>query len=142
MSHTPFGYSIQEGKAVICEKSADQVKALFQSYLSGLSLADAANESGIKRYHASLSRMLANKRYLGDDFYPPIIDDNTFAAVKNERLRRAKMLGRLVVRDKTSSSVRQMHFMISTIETQYEDPFRQAEYVYSLIESEVHIDGD
>jgi hypothetical protein len=132
---------IQGGRAVINEKSTDQVRALFQGYLSGLSLAEAAKEAGIKRYHSSLARMLTNKRYLGDDFYPPIIDDSTFDAVQAERVRRAQLLGRMVDQVKTKSSVRPLRFTISSIDTQYKDPFRQAEYAYSLIESEVHMDG-
>lgn len=141
MGHTPLGYMIQGGRAVINEKSTDQVRALFQGYLSGLSLAEAAKEAGIKRYHSSLARMLTNKRYLGDDFYPPIIDDSTFDAVQAERVRRAQLLGRMVDQVKTKSSVRPLRFTISSIDTQYKDPFRQAEYAYSLIESEVHMDG-
>ncbi|SKB00874.1 hypothetical protein SAMN05443428_1513 [Caloramator quimbayensis] len=42
MSHIPFGYTIQNGKAVVNEKEAVQVKELFETYLSGLSLTEAA----------------------------------------------------------------------------------------------------
>ena len=48
MSHTPFGYRIENGKAVIDKEAAEQIKVLFQSYLSGDSLATAAKKAGIK----------------------------------------------------------------------------------------------
>lgn len=64
MNHTPFGYIIENGKAIIDEKAEAQIRNLFQLYLSGLSLADAAGKAGIKRCHASISRILTNKRTL------------------------------------------------------------------------------
>ena len=74
MSHTPFGYRIENGKAVIDKEAAEQIKVLFQSYLSGDSLATAAKKAGIKGFHSGIGRILRNKRYLGDEFYPAIID--------------------------------------------------------------------
>lgn len=43
--------------------------------------------------------MMLNKHYLGDSFYPAIIDKTTFDAVPIELEKRASKLGRL---DKTS----------------------------------------
>lgn len=45
MGHTPYGYRIINGKAVIDEQSAERIKILFQSYLTGDSLATAAKKS-------------------------------------------------------------------------------------------------
>jgi DNA invertase Pin-like site-specific DNA recombinase len=59
MSHIPFGYTIQNGRAVVNEEEAVKIKKLFEVYLSGLSLSEAAQKAGIKRYHASVARMLA-----------------------------------------------------------------------------------
>jgi len=67
MPHVPYGYTIQDGKAVIDQLQAEQLKKLFKAYLSGLSLKDAAKKAGIVRYHATIANMLTNKRYLGDD---------------------------------------------------------------------------
>ena len=74
MGHTPFGYRIEDGKAVIEETSAAKLKVLYANYLSGMALVTAAKEAGIDTYHGTVSKMLANRRYLGDSFYPPIID--------------------------------------------------------------------
>ena len=95
MSHTPFGYRIENGKAVIDIEAAKQIKTLFDSYLSGDSLATAAKKAGITAFHAGIGRMLRNARYLGDDYYPAIIDPNTFTAAEAERIRRAEKLGRI-----------------------------------------------
>lgn len=47
MGHTPFGYRIENGKAVIDEAAAAQVRDLCKNYLSGLSLTNAAKEAGL-----------------------------------------------------------------------------------------------
>lgn len=78
MGHIPYGYRIEDGKAVVDDKAAEQVKELFSGYLSGLSLKNAAIKAGIDCYHATVSRMLQNKQYLGDEFYPSIIDEEIF----------------------------------------------------------------
>lgn len=74
MGHTPYGYRIENGRAVIDEKQAHQVRGLFESYILGLSLKDAAEKAGLKLFHGSAGRILRNRKYLGDDYYPAIID--------------------------------------------------------------------
>jgi hypothetical protein len=44
MSHIPFGYTIQNGRAVVNEEEAVKIKKLFEAYLSGLSLTEAAKK--------------------------------------------------------------------------------------------------
>ena len=39
--------------------------------------------------------MLRNKKYLGDDYYPAIIDKETFDKAEEIRMSRAKALGRV-----------------------------------------------
>jgi hypothetical protein len=142
MPHIPYGYKIVEGKAVVDQMEASKLKELFNAYLSGLSLMDAAEKAGIKRYHATIARMLTNKRYLGDEYYPKIIDRDTFYKVEDEKIRRAKMLGR-IWDDKPKEEVnKSFRFSMPTPDELYDDPFKQAEYAYSLIESEVIHDGD
>jgi hypothetical protein len=141
MAHTPYGYIIKNGIAVIDDRSANQVKELFHAYLTGLSLADAAKRAGIKRCHSSIAKMLTCKRYLGDAFYPPIIDEDTFKQAEAEKIKRARMLGRIREQVEPKNSLVRMRFSAPSPETLYEDPFTQAEYAYSLIESEVIADG-
>ena len=51
MGHTPYGYKIENGKAVIDETAAGKLRTLFDNYLNGLSLQTAAKAAGIKTYH-------------------------------------------------------------------------------------------
>lgn len=64
MSHTPYGYKIENGIAVIDEEKADKIRFLYESYLSGLSLSAAAKKAEIKAYHGMVGKMLKNKCYL------------------------------------------------------------------------------
>lgn len=139
MSHTPYGYRIENGKAVKDELAAEQIKALFQAYLSGDSLATAAQKAGILTSHAAIGKILQNTHYLGDDYYPAIIDLDTFETAKTERLRRAEKLGRVFEPKAKNEIVYPTAFSIIEGTERFDDPFQQAEYAYSLIESEVKI---
>lgn len=137
MSHIPFGYRIENGKAVIDKEAAEQIKTLFHSYLSGDSLAAAAKKAGITAFHAGIGRMLRNARYLGDDYYPAIIDSDTFEAAEAERIRRAEELGRIYELKEDKEVVYPTMFRMNEVTEKFDDPFQQAEYAYSLIEAEV-----
>ena len=141
MAHTPHGYRIENGKAVIDETAAEQVRTLFASYLSGDSLDTASKKSGILSVHGSIGRILQNTRYLGDEYYPALIESDTFVAVQGERLRRAKMLGRVYEPKDVEAVIFPTRFRMKEREQSLEDPFRQAEYIYSLVEMEVSEDG-
>ena len=142
MSHIPFGYTIQNGRAVVNEKEAVKIKELFEAYLSGLSLAEAAKKAGIKRCHASITRMLTDRRYVEDKFYPPIISKDTFEKAQLERRRRAEALGRIYEHKGNEKKILNFRFHASMPDNQYDDPFQQPEYAYSLIKSEVILDDN
>ena len=137
MSHIPFGYKIDNGKAVIDEVTAEQVRNLFRNYLSGMALVSAASEAGIETYHATVSKMLANRRYLGDDFYPQIIDHDTFRAAQQERRKRARKLGRDHFVSESPIFEIPTEFEMRKAAEHYDNPTEQAEYLYTLIESEI-----
>lgn len=141
MSHIPYGYRIEDGKAVIDEQAAEQVRMLFKLYLSGDSMHTAAGKAGIKSFHAGIGRMLTNARYLGDGFYPAIIDADTFAAAEAERARRAEKLGRIQKPKEAEKAIFPTSFRMREGMEKFDDPFEQAEYTYSLIETEVKTDG-
>jgi len=94
MAHTPYGYRIKNGASVIDDEKAKQVRALFTEYVDGLSLQAAADKLGIRRKHTSLGRMIADKRYIGDNFYSPIVDRELWSKAQDERQRRVEALGR------------------------------------------------
>jgi len=136
MGHIPFGYRIENGIAVVDETSAAKLKMLYNNYLSGMALVKAAKEAGIDTYHGTVSKMLANCRYLGDSFYPPIIDAETFHAAQAERKKRAKSLGRDHFVSVPPIFEVPTEFSIQPMTEHFSDPAQQAEYIYSLIESE------
>lgn len=82
MGHKLYGYQIEEGEAVINEATATQVRELYNYYLSGLSLTNAAKEAGLDLLHSGAKRMMRNSHYLGNDFYPVIIDKESSDAVE------------------------------------------------------------
>ena len=137
MGHMPYGYRIENGKAAVDDIAAEQVKELFSGYLAGLSLKDAAKKAGIDCYHATASKMLQNKHYLGDEFYPPIIDEETFEKASLEKQKRAEKLGRIWEPKDVPETDYSVKFKAKPLVQKYDDPYKQAEYAYSLIESEV-----
>ena len=96
----------------------------------------------INAFHAGIGRILKNRHYLGDDYYPAIIDPDTFAAVQEERFRRASALGRIREPKEDKAATYPITFHIIEGTQVYDDPFAQAAYAYSLIESEVYTIGD
>ena len=40
--HLPYGYKIENGIAVVCEEEAAQLQKMYEGYLGGLSLIEAA----------------------------------------------------------------------------------------------------
>jgi len=142
MSHIPFGYTIQNGRAVVNKEEGVKIEKLFEAYLSGLSLTEAAKNAGIKRCHTSIAKMLADKRYVENKFYPPIISRDTFEEVQLERRRRAEVLGRIFDHKGNGQKYLNFRFYASMPDKIYDDPFQQAEYAYSLIRSEVILDDN
>ena len=137
MGHTPYGYRIENGKAVIDEAAAAQVRELYKNYLSGLSLTNAAKEAGLDLLHSGAKRMMRNRHYLGDNFYPAIIDKESFNAVEVELSKRSTKLGRNDRYNASTIKRPPTAFRLSDITENFDNPIRQAEYLYSLIESEV-----
>ncbi len=70
----PFGYQFVNGKAVPNPEEAPKVKALFNLYLSGLSIKQAGALAEIHLSPGALKRILINPIYGGaDPFYPPLV---------------------------------------------------------------------
>ena len=136
MGHTPYGYRIENGTAVINDQEADCVRRIFDNYISGMSLREAASAAGHPLVHSTVKRMLTKKYYCGDDFYQAIIDISTFHTANSELKRRADnknqtgKIRRIMPKPETE-------FTFSPPLTQYDDPYEQAQYLYSLIESKV-----
>ena len=69
--HTPFGYRIQNGIAVVCHDEARRLKLIYKGYLSRLGYIDAAEQVGLHLSHGSVKRLLQNRHYIGESFILP-----------------------------------------------------------------------
>lgn len=103
--HTPLGYRIQNGKAEIEPETAVFVREVFDAYLTGTStyrIAKDFTRRGILNAshkpswnHGSIGKILENRKYLGDEFYPPLIEQSVFGQVQDRRKQRVQELGRI-----------------------------------------------
>ena len=138
MAYVPYGYTITDGIVTVDERAADQVRVFFEKYISGLSLAVAGEQAGIEKTHSSMGLILKNVHYLGNEVYPAIIDKEIFDKAEEVRSKRAKDLGRIVELAAFSAPPPIERFKMRKSEGKLpDDPVGRAEYLYSLIESEV-----
>ena len=112
------------------------MQKLFDGYISGKALRAAALEAGIDTYHGSAGRMLQNKKYMGTDYYPAIISEEIYKKAQEERKYRAVKLGRVQEVEEDLPILSPTKFRLKSNEIMFDDSFKQAEYAYSMIESE------
>lgn len=137
MGHTPYGYRIEDGIAVIDQEAARKLRRLYENYISGMSLKTAAAKAGIETYHGTAKRLMMTRHYLGDDFYPAIIDEEIFHKAQEELTKRAAALCRMNRDTQQKTLKTPTLFTIREIEKHFANPAAQAEYMYSLIDCEV-----
>ena len=87
-----YGYCYKDGIITVHEGEAEIVKAVCKAYLDGKSLLDIANGlnerqieymPGVMGWNkARIMRMLEDSRYVGDERYPPIIEQEKYAAIR------------------------------------------------------------
>ena len=137
MKHTPYGYDIVGGVAVVNEEQAAVIRQICENYISGMYMTQAARTVGINMNHSGVKRLMLNPRYLGNDFYPAILTPEIAQSVEAERQRREALYkGKRYTREEVTVFI-PTAFTIRKLSTRYKDPVKQAEYAYSLIESEV-----
>ena len=132
----PYGYRIVDGKAVVMEDEAERLRVLCRAYLSGQSFCAAAQTAGIAKSHAALRLMMENPLYLGDAFYPAILEKETLDAACAERQRREAAKPRTPKKRADRTALAATKFHMQEAEKEHENAYLQAEYLYSLIESE------
>lgn len=81
-------------------------------------------------------RLMETTHYLGDSFYPAIIDKDTYQKAQEERKSRATALGRNNKKTQMRKLQIPTRFHMGEVAALYDNPVKQAEYLYSLIESE------
>ena len=134
--HLPYGYRIEDGLCVINNEESKILNKLFISYLEIGTLMGASKKSGLNaNSHTSVKRILKNERYLGDSYYPKIIEKELFEKV-NDKLKEKENSRKGAPSDvKTYQDI--ISFKIKKEEKKISDPFELAAYRYSLIECEV-----
>lgn len=137
MKHTPYGYKIKNGEIVVDFESAKKVEMLFELYLEDYSLIKAGETVGIKKCHGSISRMLSNKKYIGEFGYPPIISKDIFDKVQIKRAEKAEKLGRNNYTPTVIAKEIHTNFIYLESIEEFDNPFKEAEQKYSLISLEV-----
>ena len=137
MKLIPYGYRLENGVAVIDDTLADAVKQFFADYLAGMGLTAAAKKAGFTPYHGSAKRILQNRHYLGDAFYPAILDEKIFDQAAAMLIKRAEKLGRLNKAKAPIVPKIPNHFYMLEPTVEEINPLLQAEYLYSLIKTEV-----
>lgn len=134
MTHIPYGYRVENGKAFIYEPEAEKIRSLYRNYLECKSMMKAAKTVGIKKAHPSIGRILNNAVYLGTDFYPRLVDEDIFHKVQEIRKENAVQQNRLRPSKPLEEARPKTHYRLGKVETQYDNPYSQAEYAYSQIE--------
>lgn len=94
----PFGYTMKFGCIVTHAKEAEHVKLIFREYNSGASFSDVAEimrQTGVeydvgKPWNKNMvARILADRRYLGENGFPPIIGEGDFHQAVSRRVSRS-----------------------------------------------------
>ena len=137
MTIIPFGYRIEDEKAVPDEVDAAKLRTLFNEYLDCGSMLAAARKAGVEKTHSMIGRMLRNEAYLGTEFYPRLIDDETFQKAQEIRLQTATKLGRVRPAKVRTVKAVNLNFTVGTIEKRFQDPYLQAQYAYEQIQEKI-----
>ena len=92
MSKFPYGYMMRNGDIVICETEAAIIRSIFRNRADGKSIHAIAKElfdthtehfgDSVKKASCKISKILYDKRYIGFDEYPAIVDEALFYRVQ------------------------------------------------------------
>ncbi len=103
-THMPIGYKMVDGKIQIDKEKSKTVKKIFTEYLKGkslLSIAKNLKESRVANAnnktnwtHGAVGKILENTKYMGDEFYPPLITKEKYQRVQAKRKHKEKQVGK------------------------------------------------
>ena len=133
MSRLCYGYTIRDGRLEVQETEAENIRKIFKNYLAGNALIKSAELADIKKNSSSVKRILTNKKYLGNDIYPKIIDIESFDKAGQMLKERAVAMGRVWEKEEENIKV-PCKFRYKEEGVLPIDPFERASYKYRLIE--------
>ena len=96
----PYGYTIRDGRTVIEHTEADIIRYIFDEYIKGASLKELAEDLTLRKIpyteksdvwdKARIARIIDNAKYLGDEEYDPIIDEETYEGAVSAKTARQR----------------------------------------------------
>ena len=96
----PYGYAIREGRTIIEHTEAEIIREIFDEYIKGASLKDIAENLTQRRIpytektdvwdKARIARIIDNAKYIGDEEYDPIIDEDTYEGAVSMKAARQR----------------------------------------------------
>lgn len=95
----PFGYRMEQGRAVIHPQEAEVVTDIFRQYATGASYLDIVAilkdqpvpyDTGRLWGKSMVARILADQRYTGREGFPAILDEKTFQQANRKRITKQK----------------------------------------------------
>lgn len=99
----PFGYQYTDGVITVNPSEAETVKAICDAYLGGkslLTISKQLNEQAVEYIpgvtswnKARLMRILEDKRYLGTDAYPAILEEAIYETIQSTKTGRNTQKG-------------------------------------------------
>lgn len=105
-THMPIGYRMVNGEIHIDEQKSKTVERIYEDYVAGKSLLAIAKELKEDEIpnanhktnwtHGAVGRILENTKYLGDDFYPPLISKELYDKAQTKRKQKEVRLGRTI----------------------------------------------
>ena len=133
MSRLCYAYTIRDGRLEVQEKEAENIRKIFKNYLAGNALIKSADLTGLKKNSSSVKRILTNKKYLGNNIYPKIIDRESFEKASQMLKERAVAMGRVWEKEEEIIKV-PCKFRSKEEGVLPLDPFERASHQYNLIE--------
>ncbi len=123
-----YGYEMRNDTVIVNPSEAAVIRKIYKNYISGMSFSMSAKNAGLNIAHGSVKRLLLKKCYFGDNFYPAIIDKETYLKAY-DRMMKNTFTGH----KRRKEAVIHTEFEMDIPTQSFEDPFEQAEYIYSLI---------
>lgn len=121
----PFGYRLNDGRAVVDPTESEMLLHFYRIYLEGAGIADAAAQAGMS--YSVARTALSNETYLGNDFYPPLVTQAYFERLRQERQHRNRGTSARG-RDRVSSISVQERFTIDPM-VFTDEPVRPSELI-------------
>jgi site-specific DNA recombinase len=92
---TVYGYRFIDGNLQVDEEQSRMVQEIFEVYNSGIPVSRLKDYiEGLEINRVRLSDMLSDKRYMGDENFPKIIEPELFETVQQRKKERRKAVGK------------------------------------------------